>query len=296
MDVLATLRERTVILDGAMGTELLAHGFSTRECPELWNVTNPDVVADIHRGYFAAGSDVVHTNTFGGTRPKLAAYHCQERTQELNEAGARLAVGVRDEVAPGRLVAGDVGSTGRLLKPMGDTDPRELEEVFAEQVEALARGGVDLVSIETMFDLEEARIAVKAAREVCRLPVSVSMTYNRAPRGYRTMMGVTPQQAVEVLLTEGADVVGTNCTLTAHEMVELVGELRRVTDGLLLAEPNAGQPHLEAGHTVYEETAEHFAEGAVEIVAQGADLIGGCCGTNATFIATLVAALGPRDS
>jgi 5-methyltetrahydrofolate--homocysteine methyltransferase len=292
MDFLAALRERNLVLDGAMGSELLARGFSTRECPELWNVSNPDIVADIHRGYFAAGSDVVHTNTFGGSRPKLAAYHCQERTQELNEAGARLAVAVRDEVAPGRFVAGDVGSAGRLLKPMGDMDPRELEEVFAEQVEALARGGVDLVSIETMFDLEEARLAVKATREVSRLPVSASMTFNRTPKGYRTMMGVTPQQAVETLLAEGADVVGTNCTLTAFDMIELVGDLRRATDGPLLAEPNAGQPRLQDGHTVYEESAEHFAEGAVEIVAQGADLIGGCCGTDATFIATLVAGLG----
>ncbi|HJW76144.1 MAG TPA: homocysteine S-methyltransferase family protein [Thermoleophilia bacterium] len=291
MDFFAALRERTLVLDGAMGTELMARGFGTRECPELWNVTNPDIVADIHRGYFAAGSDLVHTNTFGGSRPKLAAYHCQERTQELNEAGARLAVAVRDEVAPGRLVAGDVSATGRLLKPMGDMDPRELEDVFAEQVEALANGGVDLVSIETMFDLEEARIAVKAAREVSRLPVSAAMTFNRTPKGYRTMMGVTPQQAVEILLGEGADVVGCNCTLTADDMVELVGELRRETEAPLLAEPNAGQPHLKEGHTVYDETAEHFAEGAVDVVAQGANLIGGCCGTNATFIAALVAEL-----
>ena len=295
MDFLAALGERTLVLDGAMGTELLARGFGRRECLELWNVTDPDVVADIHRGYFAAGSDVVHTNTFGGSRPKLAAYHCQERTQELNEAGARLAVSVRDEVAPGRIVAGDVSSTGRLLRPMGDMDAGELEEVFAEQVEALARGGVDLVSIETMFDLEEARIAVKAAREVCRLPVSASLTFNRTPKGYRTMMGVTPQQAVETLLAQGADVVGCNCTLTADDMIELVGELRRVTEGPLLAEPNAGQPRLQDGHTVYDETAEHFAQGALAIVAQGADLVGGCCGTNASFIAALVAALGRRD-
>ena len=253
MDFLAALRERTLVLDGAMGSELMARGFGTRECPELWNVTNPDVVADIHRGYFAAGSDVVHTNTFGGSRPKLAAYHCQERTQELNEAGARLAVAVRDEAAPGRFVAGDVGSTGRLLKPMGDMDPRELEEVFVEQIEALARGGVDLVSIETMFDLEEARLAVKAAREVSRLPVSAAMTFNRTPKGYRTMMGVTPQQAVETLLSEGADVVGCNCTLTADDMIELVGDLRRATDGAAArraqrrATASAERPHRLRG-------------------------------------------------
>jgi 5-methyltetrahydrofolate--homocysteine methyltransferase len=189
-------------------------------------------------------------------------------------------------------VAGDVGSAGKLLRPMGDMDPRELEEVFVEQIEALAKGGVDLVSIETMFDLEEARLAVKAAREISHLPVSVAMTFNRTPKGYRTMMGVTPQQAVEALLGEGANVVGCNCTLTADDMIELVGDLRQATDAPLIAEPNAGQPRLQDGTTVYEETAEHFAEGAVEIVGQGADLIGGCCGTNATFIAALVARLG----
>jgi 5-methyltetrahydrofolate--homocysteine methyltransferase len=288
MDFLAALRERTLILDGAMGTELFARGFVARECPELWNVTNPDVVADIHRGYYAVGSDVVHTNTFGGSRPKLAAYHCQERTQELSEAGAHLAVAVRDEVAPGRYV----GATGKLLRPMGDMDPAELEDVFAEQIEALVHGGVDLVSIETMFDLEEARIAVKAACEVCRLPVSASMTFNRTPKGYRTMMGVTPQQAVHTLLGEGADVVGCNCTLTADDMIELVGELRRASEAPLLAEPNAGQPRLDEGRTVYDETAEHFAAAATEMVAQGANLIGGCCGTNASFIAALVVRVG----
>lgn len=291
MDFLAAARERTLILDGAIGTELIARGFGTRECPELWNVTESEIVADIHRGYFRAGSDLVHTNTFGGTRAKLAAYHCQERTQELNEVGAALAVRVRDEVAPDGFVAGDVGSTGKLLKPTGDMDPGELEELFAEQIEALVRGGVDLISIETMFDLEEARIAVKAAKEVCSLPVSASLTYTRTPKGYRTMMGVSPSLGVETLLAEGADVVGCNCSITADEMIELVGELRAATSAPILAEPNAGQPRLQDGHTVYDETAEHFAGGARELVAQGANLIGGCCGTNASYIAALVKTL-----
>ena len=291
MDLLAEVRRRTLILDGAMGTELIARGFTTRECPELWNVTNPEVVADIHRGYYAAGSDIVHTNTFGGTRVKLAAYHCDDRVAELNEAGAILAAKVRDEVAPGKLVAGDVSSAGKLLKPMGEMDPAELEDVFVEQIEALVRGGVDLISIETMFDLEEARLAVKAAKEVCKLPVSASLTYSPSPKGYRTMMGVSPEKAVSTLTEAGADIIGCNCSITAAEMIELVGVLHDLTDAPLLAEPNAGQPRLQEGHTVYDETAEHFAEGMREIVRQGANLAGGCCGTNASFITAFVAKL-----
>jgi len=291
MDLLAEAKRRTLILDGAMGTELIARGFTARECPELWNVTNPEIVASIHRDYYAAGSDIVQTNTFGGTRTKLAAYHCSDRVAEFNQAGAVLACKVRDEVAPGKLVAGDVGPTGKLLKPMGDADPAEVEDVFVEQVEALAKGGVDFISIETMFDLNEARLAVKAAKEVCKLPVSVSLTYTPGPKGYRTMMGVSPEQAVSTLSEVGADIIGCNCSITAAEMVELVGVLRGLTEAPIFAKPNAGQPRLQEGHTVYDETPEHFAEGMYEIVQRGANLAGGCCGTNAAFISAFVAKL-----
>ena len=292
MDLLAELRSRTLIFDGAMGTQLMAAGYRPIEAPEMWNVSNPDAVSAIHRAYLEAGADIIETNSFGGSRSKLSAYHAGERVAELNLAGARLATAVRDEVAPDKLVAGDVGPTGRMLPPMGDASPAELRDVFAEQAEALVAGGVDLIGMTTFFDLEEARAAVSAARAMAGgRPVVVSMAFKPSPRGYRTMMGVTPAQAAATLLEAGADVVGANCEITAEEMPALVTEFRAATDAPLVIQPNAGQPHLVEGHTVYAETPESFASLMPAVVTAGADIVGGCCGTTPAHIAALVGAL-----
>lgn len=294
MDLLAAVKDRVVFLDGAMGSELIRHGFHSETCPEEWNISHPDVVAQIHREYLAAGADIVQTNTFGGTAAKLEHFGFQDRVAELNRVAARIAVGVRDAEAPDRLVAGDIGPTGKFLKPMGELEPAELRALFAEQAAALVDGGVDLLSIETMFDLAEACLAVEAAREAGgERPVMASLTYGVTPRGYRTMMGVDPRRGVAALLQAGADVVGCNCSVTADQMVELVAELRAATGAPLLAEPNAGQPRLEDGVTVYEETPRHFASEGAAIVAQGANIIGGCCGTTPEHIAALVKAVRP---
>ena len=174
---------------------------------------------------------------------------------------------------------------------MGELEPDELRAAFAEQAAALAQGGPDLISIETMFDLTEARLAVEGARSVTTLPVMASLTYKFTPRGYRTMMGVDPRTAVNTLLAAGADVVGCNCSIEADEMVGLVGELRAATAAPIVAQPNAGQPRLEGGQTLYDETPAHFAAVMPELVAQGANAVGGCCGTTPEHIAALVAAL-----
>jgi 5-methyltetrahydrofolate--homocysteine methyltransferase len=291
IDLLATLKERVVILDGAMGTQLMARGFASETCPEEWNVSHADVVTDVHRAYFAAGADVVLTNTLGGTRAKLAHHGLDGRVAELNAAAARLAVAVRDAEAPAGLVAGDIGPTGRFLKPMGDLTPEELRDMFAEQTAALLEGGSDVLIIETMFDLAEACLAVEGARSVTGVPLMASMTFGVTPRGYRTMMGIDPKRAVASLLEAGADVVGTNCSLGADQMVELVAELRAATDAPLLAEPNAGQPRLEGEETVYDETPKHFAAVMPLLVDQGANIVGGCCGTTPEHISALVRAL-----
>jgi len=291
MDLLATLKERVVVLDGAMGTELMSRGFASETCPEEWNVSHADVVAAVHREYFAAGADVVITNTLGGPRAKLAHHGRDGRTAELNTAAAKLATAVRDAEASGRLVAGDIGPTGRFLKPMGDLTPEEMRDMFAEQSAALVQGGVDLLIVETMFDLAEACHAVEGARSVTKLPIVAAMTFGMTPRGYRTMMGIAPKHAAISLLEAGADVVGTNCGLGADQMVELVAELRAATDAPIIAEPNAGQPRLEGDTTVYDETAKHFAATMPTLVAQGANMLGGCCGTTPEYIAALVRAL-----
>jgi 5-methyltetrahydrofolate--homocysteine methyltransferase len=292
VDPLSELRTRTLVFDGAMGSMLIAAGYRPVEAPETWNVSAPDKVAAIHRAYLQAGADFIETNSFGGSRAKLAAYGAGERATELNTAGARLACAVRDEVAPDRLVAGDVGPSGRLLPPLGDADPGELRDVFAEQAAALVAGGVDLIAMTTFFDIEEARAAVLAAREAAgSRPVFCSMAFRPSPRGYRTMMGVTPAQAAAALLEAGADVVGANCEITADAMPALIAEFRAATDAPLIAQPNAGKPRLDGETTVYEETPERFAGLAPAIVAAGANVVGGCCGTTPAFVAALVAAL-----
>jgi len=293
VDLLAELHTRTLIFDGAMGTQLIAAGYRPVEAPESWNTSDPDVVSGIHRAYLEAGADIIETNSFGGSRSKLSAYRAGDRVAELNAAGARLAIAARDELAPGRLVAGDIGPSGRLLPPVGDATVAELRDVFAEQAEALASGGVDLLSMTTFFDLEEARAAVLGSRAVTHaLPIVISMAFKPSPRGFRTMMGVSPAQAAAALLEAGADVVGANCEITAEEMPGLVAEFREATDAPLVMQPNAGQPHLVGGHTVYQETPERFASFMPALVAAGAGLVGGCCGTTPAHIAALAQALG----
>jgi methionine synthase I (cobalamin-dependent) len=293
MDLSALIAERPLLLDGGLGRALMERGFQAGECPEEWNVSHPAEVEDIHRGFYAAGSDIVNTNTFGGTGMRLEAHGFSERAVEFNEAGARLAVGVRDREFPGRWVAGDIGPCGHMLKPMGDAEPDALRATFAEQARALVAGGVDLLNIETMFDLTEATIAVEGAvRAAEGRPVLASMAFKPAAKGFRTMMGVTPEQAVAALKDAGADLVGCNCEITCEPMAELVPVMAELAGGVTYAQPNAGQPRLEAGETVYMETPEHFASVVATYPALGAKIVGGCCGTPPASIAALAAALG----
>ena len=293
MDLLARIAQGPLLLDGGMGSELMRHGLSPGECPEEWNVTHAGAVAAIHHAYFAAGSDIVNTNTYGGTRLKLNAYGFGGRAVELNQAGAKLACQVRDQSFPGRLVAGDIGPCGDLLAPMGTAGEDDLSAALTEQAAALVAGGVDFINIETMFDLTEARLAVEAARAVAGdRPVLASMAFRPAAKGYRTMMGVDPSTAVAELRAAGAALVGCNCEITAEAMSDLVRELAELSGGVTYAQPNAGQPRLEEGGTVYDESPEHFAATVAHFVPSGAGIVGGCCGTTPAFIAALAAALG----
>jgi 5-methyltetrahydrofolate--homocysteine methyltransferase len=293
MDLFALIAARPLLLDGGLGRGLMERGFQAGECPEEWNVSHPAEVEDIHRSFYAAGSDIVNTNTFGGTGMRLEAHGFSARAVEFNEAGARLAAGVRDREFPGRWVAGDIGPCGHMLKPMGAAEPGALRATFAEQAHALVAGGVDLLNIETMFDLTEATIAVEEAVKAAEgRPVLASMAFKPAAKGFRTMMGVTPEQAVAALKAAGADLVGCNCEITCESMAELVPIMAQLAGGITYAQPNAGQPRLEAGETVYRETPEHFASVVATYPASGAGIVGGCCGTPPASIAALAAALG----
>jgi 5-methyltetrahydrofolate--homocysteine methyltransferase len=287
--ILELAKKKTVIFDGAMGTMVMAAGLKAGESPELWNIEKPSLVAEIHRQYYEAGSDAVHTNTFGGNAVKLADRGLAEKTEKINVEAARLA---REACPAGKFVAGDIGPTGKLLKPLGDLAIEEAEEAFFRQAQALVKGGVDLVSIETMFSLQEALAALRAAKKLGAVTVIAALTFNRTKKGFFTMMGEGVRQAVSAFEEAGADVIASNCSLGSSDMIDLTKELRAATRRPVLVQPNAGKPETQMGVTSYRQTPAEFAQDGKEIRNSGADMIGGCCGTNPEFIRSLVHALG----
>jgi len=287
--ILDLAKKKTVIFDGAMGTMLMAAGLKAGESPELWNIEKPSLVTDIHRRYYEAGSDAVHTNTFGGNAIKLADRGLSDRMETINVEAAKLA---REACPAGKFVAGDVGPTGKLIKPLGDLVLEEAEEAFFRQAQALIKGGVDLISIETMFSLEEALAALRASKRLGKVPVIAALTFNRTKKGFFTMMGEGVNQAVSAFEQAGADVIATNCSLGSRDMIDLTKELRAATRKPILVQPNAGKPVTQKGVTSYQQTPAEFAKDGMEIKNSGADMIGGCCGTNPEFIRALAEALG----
>jgi len=287
--ILELAQRKTVIFDGAMGTMLMAAGLKAGESPELWNIEKPSFVTDIHRKYYEAGSDVVHTNTFGGNIIKLADRGLSDKMENINVEAAKLA---REACPTGKFVAGDIGPTGKLIKPLGDLVVEEAEEAFFRQAQALIRGGVDIISIETMFSLEEALAALHAAKRVGEVPVISALTFNRTKKGFFTIMGEGVTQAVAAFEKAGADVIATNCSLGSRDMADLTKELRAATRKPILIQPNAGKPVTQKGVTAYQQTPAEFAQDGKEIKNSGADMIGGCCGTNPEFIRALAEAMG----
>jgi 5-methyltetrahydrofolate--homocysteine methyltransferase len=286
-----TLLERlsdggVLVSDGAMGSLLQSQGLPPGASPESWCLSRPDVVRAVAEAYLAAGSDMVLTNSFGGSPLKLARHGLAERAGELNCAAAKLA---REAAGSGMFVAGSVGPTGRILQEEGgDVTRAELYEAFREQVEGLADGGVDAICVETMSSLAEAIEAVRAAREHTALPVFCTFSFALGRRGFRTMMGVSPELAAREAAAAGADVIGTNCGNGIENMTEIVRQMRAaVPDRPILAQPNAGMPELVDGVTVYPETAEYMASRVGELIAAGATIVGGCCGTTPQHIAAI---------
>jgi len=278
-----------LISDGAMGTFLQARGLQPGECPEEWCVSHPEVVKEIHDAYLAAGSDILETNSFGGTSYKLKPYGLADKVRELNLA----AVGLARQVIAGKgYIAAAVGPTGRIVEEEGgDATPNELYEAFKEQVTALAEGGADALCIETMGSLREALLAVKAAKDSTALPVMCTFTFQAGARGFRTMMGVTPERAAREAAAAGADIIGTNCGSGIANMIEITRQMRAALPHTpILVNANAGMPVLEEGKTVFKETPEFMASKIGELVKAGAQIIGGCCGTTPAHIAAIAKA------
>ncbi|MGD1049336.1 MAG: homocysteine S-methyltransferase family protein [Candidatus Krumholzibacteriaceae bacterium] len=286
-DFLATIKRRVVIFDGGMGSMLIAAGLTQREIPEAWLLTKSEKIADVHAAYLQAGAEVVTTATFGASRIKLQSSEAGKKLDpvKVNEKGVEIArKAVEHSARRDAFVAGDIGPTGLFFPPVGTLKAEDARAAFKEQAFALERAGVDIFIIETMYDIREAVEALRAVREVSSRPVVVTLTFDRKPRGFFTMMGDTTEAASEALLKEGASVVGANCSLQSGEMIELAEEFRLVTGAPLLFQPNAGRPVMEHGIPVYKQRPQEFAQDVVKIVAAGANAVGGCCGTTPDFI------------
>ncbi len=290
MDLSQRLKEKILILDGAMGTMLQANGMKAGECPELFGANNPAVLQDIHYQYVEAGSDIIQTNTFGANRFKLAEYGLADQTGEINT----LAVQAAREGARGRaLVAADIGPTGKLLKPMGEVEFDDLYEAFREQVVACEKAGADIISIETMSDIGEMRAALIAARHNTRLPVLAHMTFEN---GGRTMMGTDPLTALIIIEALQPLAVGANCSGGARELLPVIEQMGKYSSLYISVEPNAGLPKLVNSQTVFPDSPEEMAEYALRLRDAGANIIGGCCGTTPAHIraiASVIKGLAP---
>jgi 5-methyltetrahydrofolate--homocysteine methyltransferase len=286
-----------IVADGATGTMLQSMGLPAGTAPELWNDENPDAVRALHQAYLEAGSGVILTNTFGGSRIKLERTGgLGERTVELNRAAARLAKEMARSVGEGcAYAAGDIGPTGELMAPYGSLSYDRAVEVFAEQALALAEGGADLIWIETMTDLNEAKAAVEGARQATDLALFCSLSFGR---GGRTMMGVTPAQAAETLWPLGLTAIGGNCGEGVEVMEPVLTQMRAALKGIgvtndppLIAKPNAGLPRLEDGETVFDLGPEELATHVPQFLKWGAQVVGACCGSSPAHIAAIVTAV-----
>ncbi len=295
MGLLEKAHRQVLVNDGAMGTQLLAAGLPSGVCPEEWNASHPEKVRAVHSAYFTAGSDMVQTNSFGGSRAKLALYGYQDRVAELNRRAVELA---REAAAPGHFVAFVVGPTGRMLAPLGDATHDMLVDVFTEQILAALGAGPDAIFIETMSDPAEARAGIEAARAVCSLPIIATMAFNPGAKGFRTIMGTDPREAARALADDGADIVGTNCgSATVTDMAHIITAMREERGGLLyLAQANGGMPHLEAGDTVYDVTPQEMASQVPALLDAGVNIVGGCCGTTPEHIRLIAECVRQRSS
>ncbi len=279
---LARLERGPLLLDGGLGSMFIAAGLEAGRAPEWWTVEFPDRVTAVHRKYVEAGSDIIHTTTFGGSPPKLADAGLEGRCREVNMAAVRLAREATDGYDT--LVAGDVGPSGKLFAPMGDATEQQLLDAFTEQMSAMAEAGADLISIETMYDLREALAAVQAAKET-GLPVLASMTFDAKKRGFFTMVGDRLVPSLTALHEAGAHAVGCNCSVQPEQMLAMIDEAAGAVDAPLVAQPNAGQPRpTPSGEIVYDATPEPFARDLAEMVRRGARVVGGCCGSTPEFI------------
>jgi 5-methyltetrahydrofolate--homocysteine methyltransferase len=292
--LLSRLRRGDVLVgDGAWGTQLMLRGLPPGQPPEWFALHQPETIEEVARLYVEAGADLVTTDTFGGTSFRLKLHGLDGERERVNRQAVEA---VKRAVGDRSLVSASVGPSGQLLEPYGELSPDAVEEAFAEQIAVLASAGADVLCIETMGDLTEASRAVKAAKaKAPALPVMATMTFERTPRGYFTVMGVSVERAVAGLEAAGADVVGSNCGTGIEDMIEVARAMTRATRLPLLIQPNAGLPESREGQVVYNQTPETMAARVPELLDLGVAIVGGCCGTTPDHIRAIRRAVDAHD-
>ena len=287
------LSEGLLFLDGAMGTQLMAKRIESGKCNEILNIESPQIVLDIHRSYFKAGSDAVYTNTFGANGITLSRHGLADKVEQINRAAVEIAKKANSTSSPqaagrDKYVIGDMGPCGEFLKPLGSLEPEKLKSAFARQAKALCDGGVDGFVVETMTAVDEAKVAALAVKSVCEFPVLVSFAFDPAGSDFKTMMGVSVEKVVSEFSALGVDAIGFNCgTLKMEQYLALAQRFAKLLKGKnisLLAKPNGGKPELIDGRAIYKVFDKDFADWMEKIRKAGAVLVGGCCGTGPEHI------------
>jgi methionine synthase I (cobalamin-dependent) len=289
--ILERARRSGLLFDGAMGSLLIQAEIPPGTPSELWNAERPEVILEIHRRYLAAGAEILTTNSFGGSRLKLAKSGLAERVRELNLAAATIA---RQAAGQRAFVAGDIGPSGEMLQPYGLVSPEELTKNFVEQAKALVDGGVDAFIVVTMFDVNEALVAIAGIKKVSNLPIFATLTFEFRGGRFATVMGNPVADSMEALRKAGAAAVGANCSIGSDQMVALAAEIRKCTDGLVVIQPNAGIPEQREKRIVYPESPDFFAANLGKIKKLGFEVIGGCCGTTPEYIARIATVLSQK--
>jgi len=285
-NLLKRLRRGDVLVaDGAMGTMLMRRGFKPNECLESINLSEPEILQEIAGEYLNAGAEIIQTNSFGASPLKLELFSLADKAEEINRKAVEA---VRKAVGKAAYVSGSCGPTGKLLIPYGDTAPDQVYESARRQMSALINAGVDVICVETMTDITEATLFVKAAKSVSpSLPVIATMTFDRTPKGFFTIMGVTIERAIEELTRAGADIIGSNCGHGIEMMIRIAREFKIRTTLPVIIQSNAGLPEIIDGAPVWAESPEFMADKARQLLDLGVSIIGGCCGTTPEHIGAI---------
>jgi 5-methyltetrahydrofolate--homocysteine methyltransferase len=268
---------KIILFDGGMGTEIFKRGISPGKLPDLINIETPEIITEIHKDYYNAGADMCQTNTFGASLLNLKNYKVESRIKEINESAVSI---IRKACPPNKLVVGDMGPSGTFKPPVGKASYEDWKVSYKEQAKIL-ESGVDCWHIETISDIDEMLAAIEAIKSISKKPIISSMTYKKTKRGYFTIMGHSLEKCVKALEEMNVSVIGANCTLGSEDMVDLAKTLAKLTEFPFSVKPNAGNPRLDENHVIhYDQPVTEFVQHIKEMIAWGAKIVGGCCGTS----------------